>query len=1591
MNFTSLLSKIKNVFGSDVKTGRNAIYCDIPRNAQVYPSMTVFLTLDCGAVIKVSAKTCAGIYDGLKSVCVTRLQGTFTMTREDVFDSLNFVVYYQNKPLRNIAIPLLEYNIKHGDVLHVRSHLGIGGSTIEPPYTCYVHVRECERIVVKTTTSMRVQSWDTDLQNILQHVHKNLGHVFPNIESDWVAKQIENFHIIKNFSSKCVNFHDYMCMAQLSYRLFTGEVLSHAINQKISRVFSSSVQSSDIGTFISTCRNLFNGAKEVTDCETVRKLVNLYSYLLTQGYLRSFNLTLSDEDYSKFEQRAMLSAYSSKKAFYVCVIDVTLYICERLHEYSLTGQVSSFLSSSDNFKDWVTEADRIINLAPFTGNLAPHGTSYFSFLSDLRDSIEKGEAYVTYLKKTTQVDPRIMSAKLNHLKMLQNTEITRRAAQQERAAPMGILVYGSSSVGKSAFTKAVFNYYGALFDLDRDDQYRYVRNPLDEYWSNFDTSKWCIQLDDIAFKNPTKTNEIDSTLQDMLNVVNNVPYVPPQAALEDKGKTPVLAKLVIATTNCASLNAREYFWCPLAIRRRLPYVVSIKPKNEFLQDNMIFIDPLKLEAEDGAFPDFWNITVQRIVPRLSMNREFAELETVATFDHIDDFLQHFGKACFIHEQNQKKAMAKDKDMLKIEICKSCYKPSCKNECVHVQFGDESTRISYRIFNFIWDLILGLGITLTFFMFWLRFTYTRRIALSFINRNFGFLAYVDAMRLVERYRTDVRLRRAITCLSALTVAMGIYSMYRSMQDKEHETDAVGLEVQGNIYGTTEEQLQKEDAQNVWYNPNIELTNFDMPIASTSMVGKTDSELRNLLSNNCVILKIRIDGEDSVRIMRGVFVSGHMCVTNGHAFKKHGETFTVQIIRQGGLTGLNSNVTFPIKRSQINFSKYSDLCVFEVLHLPPFKNILKIWTDTEIYPSNAVELSRQLDGSLTMNKIFNLSTTNIHVEELGGDYDVFLGVSNEVTEDGLCGSLVFSNTPRGPVIIGLHFLGNEHSVGILSVKKSEIEDLLPKKIIVQSGEKPLMECPDRKYVLGNVHHRSIIRYVENGNANTYGSFEGFRPKPKSKVCATPLQKEMLDHYGTTVGYGPPVMKGWEPWRNNIMPMLEKQVLHDQSILNECIESFAEDIINSLPIGWEKELVILSDRAAVNGLPGVKFIDRLNISSSMGFPWATTKKKYIYEDKDEKYPDGVNFTEEVWGKIRAIEEKYLRGERANPVYTGHLKDEAVPFAKIAKKKTRLFTAAPADWSVVVRKYLLSFVRLVQKNKFVFEAAPGVVCQSREWTDIFDYLTAFGRDRLVAGDYEKFDKNMLAHFILAAYEVIKIIFAKAGFENDVLTVLSCIAEDTAFPLCNINGDLIEFFGCNPSGHPLTVIINSLANSLYMRYCYRVLNPSQEVKSFKSNVHLLTYGDDNTFGVSRFIDWFNHTTIQRELKNIGVGYTMADKLAESVPFINIDEVSFLKRSWVWSDDLKAYMCPLEEESIIKSLTVWVPSGTIDQYKQMTQVISSASQEYFFYGKEKFEEKRNFFSTILSQYPYNLYVCDSTLPTYDQLVERHKRASCSRV
>jgi hypothetical protein len=129
-------------------------------------------------------------------------------------------------------------------------------------------------------------------------------------------------------------------------------------------------------------------------------------------------------------------------------------------------------------------------------------------------------------------------------------------------------------------------------------------------------------------------------------------------------------------------------------------------------------------------------------------------------------------------------------------------------------------------------------------------------------------------------------------------------------------------------------------------------------------------------------------------------------------------------------------------------------------------------------------------------------------------------------------------------------------------------------------------------------------------------------------------------------------------------------------------------------------------------------------------------------------------------------------------------------------------------------------------------------------------------------------------------------------------------------------------------------------------------------------------------------------LASNNITYTMAVQESASVPYINISECSFLKREWVWDEDVGAMMAPLDHSSIEKMLTIGVQSKAINEYQHAIAVIQSALNEYFYYGKDIYNAKLQMFKEIVQEVPdLHHYVMDNTFQTWEDLKERFWRSS----
>ena len=202
---------------------------------------------------------------------------------------------------------------------------------------------------------------------------------------------------------------------------------------------------------------------------------------------------------------------------------------------------------------------------------------------------------------------------------------------------------------------------------------------------------------------------------------------------------------------------------------------------------------------------------------------------------------------------------------------------------------------------------------------------------------------------------------------------------------------------------------------------------------------------------------------------------------------------------------------------------------------------------------------------------------------------------------------------------------------------------------------------------------------------------------------------------------------------------------------------------------------------------------------------------------------------------------------------------------------------------------------------------------------------------------------------------------------ILSVVSSAGCCPLVE---DILFFF-CqgNPSGINMTSILNCYANMFIFRYAYRKL-VSRDLSKFL--VHLMPwfYGDDNLSPVHRDIqDRFNMRTLAQVFASIGMTYTSANKSTELEDFVHIDDIEFLKRKFV--DTENNVLAPLEKQVILE-IPRWCQSDPTLMVDQM-QRFNSALLEISNYNQQEFRDMRNHFarwSMSLKQAGYNINATD---------------------
>lgn len=829
-------------------------------------------------------------------------------------------------------------------------------------------------------------------------------------------------------------------------------------------------------------------------------------------------------------------------------------------------------------------------------------------------------------------------------------------------------------------------------------------------------------------------------------------------------------------------------------------------------------------------------------------------------------------------------------------------------------------------------------------------------------------------LVKSVRDDT-----VKYICGTSVAVGALYVVAKMVRKHFE----GVKSQGSLAPVTQREVDARDAEkNVWSS----VVTRPLPI---SQVSKTvsSSVLQGLIDKNLVCCQIDV-GSDIPGQMDCLFIKSNVVLVPFHYFDKFGPTLNASMYKSDPMS-CGGKFAVRLELATAERVGSNDMMMCYCPNGGSFRDLTKHFPLEKLASHVNFRLTyRFADGKLGYEqgvaKPALVEVENRYFYE-GLEYEQF----STNTFPGLCGAVLHSET-NGSIIAGFHLAGRagtpfgyagtltqgEIKVALKALRSKEgvlltgtaenFETQVLGKTVVDPNAKPHPKSP-----LNFLPHESQVEY--------YGSCPG-RSTTKSDVKVTPISEHIADVCNEPNIYGPPKMQPeWFGYQACLSNLSNPALPYEYELLHEAVIDYKGDLMGLFEDELWNDTRPLTDVENCSGIPGTRFVDAIKLNTAIGPPMSGNKDKYVYiattiEELKEYYdtiggtmPEDeikrltptkngaqsyqvVKFIPEISEEIVRIENCYKRGERGYTLAKACKKDEI-----LAKEKCRIFYANAIALTYLIRKYYLPLLRVMQMNPLVSECAVGINSHGPEWDEFDKHATRFGMDRLIGGDYGKYDQKLPAQLIIASLRILIDCAAVCRYTSEDLRVMEAMVGDIVYAVIAFNGDLIGLTeGTHISGNSLTVIINGICGSLNLR-CYFYSDPRHKGLSFREWIALMTYGDDNIGSVRKGCDNFTIKGASEFLAKYGQVYTMPDKESELVDFLPPEEFEFLKRKSVYHPQLGCTVGALVDKSCFKMLHCFMRSKGSPDTEDVAAAknIDTALGEWFNHGEEMYETRRS--------------------------------------
>jgi hypothetical protein len=1297
------------------------------------------------------------------------------------------------------------------------------------------------------------------------------------------------------------------------------------------------------------------------------------------------------------------------------------------------GFITTFYHNKSTLISLRTRFDRLCELYACKNNPAIYGMDPIKFAADLH----KMRKELTDLSRVgTQRVREEICKMLTKVIMMDNDVSSDAEVFKERPEPFSLLIWGKTSIAKSTFLQLTIKANCDVHDLEYKPEKIYTSND-DERMDGLKTDMDHIVFDDCGNKHPNVCPNGDSNVNKIIKVRNTIAYVTEQAALEDKSKIPVHSPFFYVTSNTEHLNTMYYLTYPAAVLRRFNYIIELKLKPKFAVDGMFEDKKAGVPLEDYKTFDFWDMHIGKYKPGTDEQQRNGKVVYDTIITNINDYFVWLAQATINHKEQQERRFNSLGEFAKKKILKcghfeelcSCHLPLLPelkfNKNTEYTHGVQSVQKGKIVAQDPHDGVLFVpqsdeeeGV----------FTMYGGTTLRYLNycRNLLFPSYTSYLRLLtyplsSAFNLSVGSALSIARwsygkankLNALDIAFALngsraYSQYMGKSEVDSSLKALadhlfpaeelynsfilklttvlttlyvsyrivnkvaGPKYHNEISTVPQGAMMVKEKSQFWVDQTNVLKDCDVSASSLFYKDK-EKDFINIVASNCVILTCELDRGTSINV-RAICLGGWCYVANAHCVKNK-PIVRVKLI-QDKIDSANSNICMSYSFDDALYSMDQDLVYFYLKDNRPKRNISRLFYRGDLNDCifDGCYIGRELDGSMRQIplKSVRASVNGISFPDGQRYLKTFSATVCESTVKGDCGMPMIVYTSYGPSIVGIHVTGYNCIAAAAQISVSTLSsmsinlgpDVIAPKISFPSKSKNLIT--ERK-----VSHPAFLE--PESTVFRFGSIEGGGARAKSNVERTPMA-DKFEILGYKQLKSKPPMNHYNIFHKNLLDMTVKSSLADEKILKICSKAYLKHLFSSVSMEEFDQLGTISLEDNINGIPSVDYMDKVNRNTSAGFPWCESKKKHMIFAPTDRHPEGILFSPEIEEEYYRIDHLARSNILSPTVYQVSQKDEPLPHAKCQNFGTRLFFGAPLPKVLFDRKYFLPLVRLFQRNRLASRTAIGTVVQSSQWGDIADFLK--WHDRIVAGDYSKFDKKQQVRVLREAFNILIEIatYSKRYSEVDLIA-MEVAKADIVCALVSFDGDLLGFMGVLPSGNPLTTLLNCLCNILLDMYAF--VSAENNVNEYFELVMTLVYGDDSISSVSPLCKNFDHTIKQRELAKIGIVFTMAEKDRVSVPFISLSEATFLKRKFVFDESISSWMAPLDENNIVNSLIVWVKSKNITPIEQAQASMQNSIREFFFHGKCKFEEMSVLYKNVYRE----TYHEEIQFPEYDEILE----------